>query len=112
MGVLCASDLRPLHTGGIDPLVRAAGDAGATGIHLAGGLTLGDLEGVIPGIVRAGLEVPSMRLPLAPRALGPRLARRAHERARADAKQRAEVARAKNHRRAQDSALTAISALL
>ena len=61
-----------MHGGGIDPLVRAAGDAGATGIHLAGGLVLADLEGVIPAIVRAGLEVSSMRLPLAPRALGPR----------------------------------------
>jgi hypothetical protein len=72
MGVLCASDLRPLHGGGIDPLVRAAGDAGATGIHLGGGLVLGDLEGVIPAIIRAGLAVPSMTLPLAPRALAPR----------------------------------------
>lgn len=71
MNLLCASDLRPLHRGGIDPLVRAAGDAGATGIHLAGGLVLGDLEGVIPAIVRAGLSVPSMALPLAPRALAP-----------------------------------------
>jgi hypothetical protein len=69
VNVLCASDLRPLHSGGIDPLVRAAGDAGATGIHLAGGIVLGDLEAVIPAVVRAGLAVPSITLPLAPRAL-------------------------------------------
>jgi hypothetical protein len=60
-----------MHGGGIDPLVRAAGDAGATGIHLGGGLVLGDLEAVIPAIVRAGLAVPSISLPLAPRALPP-----------------------------------------
>jgi hypothetical protein len=58
-----------LHAGGIDPLVRAAGDAGASGIHLAGGVYLADLEAVIPPLVRAGLAVPSMALPLAPRAL-------------------------------------------
>ena len=69
MNVLCASDLRPLHSGGIDPLVRAAGDAGATGIHIAGGIVLGDLEVVIPAVLRAGLSVPSITLPLAHRAL-------------------------------------------
>jgi len=67
--VICASDLRPLHAGGIDPLVRAAGDAGATGIHLAGGVFLGDFEAVIPAVLRAGLLAPSMALPLAPRKL-------------------------------------------
>ena len=61
-----------MHGRGIDPLVRAAGDAGATGIHLGGGIVLGDLEGVVPAIVRGGLSVPSMTLPLAPRALAPR----------------------------------------
>jgi hypothetical protein len=70
--VLCASDLRPVHSGGADPLVRAAGDAGATGIHLGGGLVLGDLEGVVRAVVRAGLAVPSIALPLPPRALAPR----------------------------------------
>jgi hypothetical protein len=72
VNVLCASDLRPVHSGGVDPLVRAAGDAGATGIHLGGGIVLGDLEGVVPAVVRAGLTAPSMTLPLPPRALGPR----------------------------------------
>jgi hypothetical protein len=69
VNVLCASDLRPLHSGGIDPLVRAAGDAGATGIHLAGGIFLADVEAVVPAVVRAGLAVSSVTLPLAPRAL-------------------------------------------
>jgi hypothetical protein len=55
--------------GGIDPLIRAAGDAGATGIHLAGGIWLADLEVVIPALLRAGLALPSVTLPLAPRAL-------------------------------------------
>jgi hypothetical protein len=67
--VLCASDLRPVHSGGIDPLIRAAADAGAAGIHLAGGIVLGELEAVIPAILRAGLAVPSITLPLPPRAL-------------------------------------------
>lgn len=69
MTVLCASDLRPVRAGGIDPLIRAAGDAGATGIHLGGGVWLADLEGVIPALLRAGLAVPSVTLPLAPRGL-------------------------------------------
>jgi hypothetical protein len=60
-----------VHASGIDPLVRAAGDAGAAGIHLAGGVVLGDLEAVVPAIVRAGLEIPSVALPLAPRPLAP-----------------------------------------
>jgi hypothetical protein len=72
VNVLCASDLRPVHLGGIDPLVRAAGDAGAAGIHLGGGIVLGGLEAVIPAILRAGLAVPSISLPLPPRALAPR----------------------------------------
>ena len=67
--VLCASDLRPLHGGGIEPLIRAAADAGATGIHLGGGIELVDLEMVIPAVLRAGLLAPSMMLPLAARAL-------------------------------------------
>src|SRR4051812_2360110 len=67
--VLCATDLRPLHSGGIDPLIRAAGDAGATGIHLAASVMLADLEAVIPAVLKAGLDVSSMRLPLAPRVL-------------------------------------------
>src|SRR5882672_4810927 len=69
VAVLCASELRPLHEGGFDPLVRAAGDAGATGIHLSGEVLLGDLEALVPGVLRAGLLIPSMTLPLAPRAL-------------------------------------------
>jgi hypothetical protein len=85
--VLCASDLRPVHGGGIDPLVRAAGDAGAAGIHLGGGVFLGDLGEVVPAIVRAGLLVPSMTLPLAPRALSPR--KRLPALAAADAEERA-----------------------
>jgi hypothetical protein len=67
--VSCASDLRPLKLGGVDPLIRAASDAGATGIHLGGGICLADLEGVIPALLRAGLAVPSITLPLAPRPL-------------------------------------------
>jgi hypothetical protein len=67
--VLCASDLRPLHSGGIEPLVRAAGDAGATGIHVGGGMFLRDLKEAVPAVLRAGLLVPSMTLPLAPRPL-------------------------------------------
>jgi hypothetical protein len=67
--VLCATELRPLHDGGIDPLVRAAGDAGATGIHLGGGIVLPDLERLLPAVLRAGLLVPSMTVPLAPRVL-------------------------------------------
>jgi hypothetical protein len=68
--VLCATDLRPLHKGGAGPLIRAAGDAGATGIHLAGGFALGDTEAAVPAILRAGLDIPSMTLPLPQRALG------------------------------------------
>src|SRR5262249_7413303 len=69
VAVLCATELRPLHVGGLDPLVRAAGDAGATGIHLSGEILLGDLEMLVPGALRAGLLIPSMTLPLAPRGL-------------------------------------------
>jgi hypothetical protein len=50
-------------------LIRAAGDAGATGIHLSGEILLGDLEALVPGALKAGLLIPSMTLPLAPRAL-------------------------------------------
>jgi hypothetical protein len=69
VAVLCATELRPLHAGGLDPLIRAAGDAGATGIHLSGEIVLGDLEALVPGALKAGLLIPSMTLPLAPRAL-------------------------------------------
>ena len=69
--VLCATELRPMHSGGIDPLVRAAGDAGATGIHLGGGVALADFKALVPAVLRAGLTIPSMALPLAPRALAP-----------------------------------------
>ena len=67
--VLCATELRPVHSGGIDPLIRAAGDAGATGIHLGAGVVLADLEAVVPAVLRAGLLIPSMTLPCAPRVL-------------------------------------------
>jgi hypothetical protein len=58
-----------MHTGGIEPLIRAASDAGATGIHLERGLVLGDLAEALPAVLRSGLVVPSMALPMAPRAL-------------------------------------------
>jgi hypothetical protein len=67
--VLCATDLRPLHGGGIELLIRVAADAGATGIHLAGGFFLGDLAPVATAILRAGQIIPSMALPLGPRPL-------------------------------------------
>jgi len=60
-----------MHSGGIDPLIRAAGDAGATGIHLGGGVALVDFAALVPAVLRAGLTIPSMTLPLAPRALAP-----------------------------------------
>jgi hypothetical protein len=69
VAVLCATDLRPLHAGGIDPLIRVAGDAGATGIHLAGSFFLGDLAPVATAVLQAGQIIPSMALPLGPRAL-------------------------------------------
>jgi hypothetical protein len=68
--VLGASDLRPLHGVGPDPLVRALSDAGAEGVHLGARFLLGDLAAAAPAILRAGLALPSMALPLAPRALG------------------------------------------
>ncbi|MDB4983072.1 MAG: hypothetical protein JWM82_3824, partial [Myxococcales bacterium] len=82
--VLCASDLRPLHKVGIDPLVRAASEAGAQGVHLGSRFALGDLAALAPAILRAGLTVPSMALPLPPRELGrgkriPSLAARASD---------------------------------
>ncbi|HEX4404699.1 MAG TPA: hypothetical protein VH560_07715 [Polyangia bacterium] len=58
-----------MHSGGIDPLIRAAGDAGATGIHLGGGVVLSELEAIVPAVLRAGLLIPSMTLPCAPRVL-------------------------------------------
>src|SRR5882672_5156700 len=70
--VLCASDLRPMRTGGVEPLIRAAADAGATGIHLGGGMVLDGLRAALPAVMRAGLLAPSMTLPLAPRALAER----------------------------------------
>jgi hypothetical protein len=69
VAVLCSTELRPLQAGGVDPLIRAAGDAGATGIHLSGEILLGELEALVPAVLRAGLLIPSMTLPLAPRAL-------------------------------------------
>lgn len=71
MAVLCATDLRPLHGVGVDPLVRAASDAGAPGIHLGGAILLEELPTLVPAALRAGLLIPSMTLPLAPRALAP-----------------------------------------
>jgi hypothetical protein len=68
--VLCASDLRPLHGVGIDPLVRAASEAGAEGVHLGARFALDDLAVAAPAILRAGLTIPSMALPLPPRELG------------------------------------------
>lgn len=68
--VLCASDLRPLHGVGIDPLVRAASEAGAQGVHLGARFALHDLAPLAPAILRAGLTVPSMALPLPPHELG------------------------------------------
>lgn len=70
--ILCATELRPLHGVGIDPLVRAVSDAGATGIHLGRGILLEELGVLVPGVLRSGLLIPSMALPLAPRALAPR----------------------------------------
>src|SRR5260221_7340145 len=68
--VLCASELRPIRAGGIEPLIRAAADAGAPGIHLGGGMVLDDFRAALPAVMRAGLVAPSMTLPLAERALG------------------------------------------
>lgn len=57
---------------GIDPLIRAASDAGATGIHLSGEILLEELPALVPAVLKAGLLIPSMMLPLSPRALAPR----------------------------------------
>lgn len=70
--ILCATELRPFHGVGIDPLVRAASDAGATGIHLGREVLLEELKVLVPGVLRSGLLIPSMSLPLAPRALAPK----------------------------------------
>src|SRR5258706_2938571 len=67
--VLCATGLRPMHGVGSDPLIRAAGDAGATGIHVGGEILLDELPSLLPSALKAGLLIPSMTLPLAPRAL-------------------------------------------
>jgi hypothetical protein len=58
-----------MHSGGIDPLIRAAGDAGATGIHLGRSFLLGDLAVAVPAVLKAGLLIPSLSIPIAPRAL-------------------------------------------
>jgi hypothetical protein len=68
--ILCATELRPRAGVGVDPLVRAASDAGATGIHLGADVLLDELAGIVPAVLRSGLLIPSMTLPLAPRALG------------------------------------------
>jgi sugar phosphate isomerase/epimerase len=68
--VLCASDLRPLHSAGVEPLVRAASEAGAEGVHFGRGFILGDLAGAAPALLKAGLTLASTCLPLAPRPLG------------------------------------------
>jgi hypothetical protein len=70
--ILCATELRPFHGVGIDPLVRAASDAGATGIHLGREVLLEELGALVTGVLRSGLLIPSMSLPLAPRALAPK----------------------------------------
>jgi hypothetical protein len=58
-----------MHAGGIEPLIRTASDAGATGIHLGGRFLLSDFKEAVPAVLRAGLLIPSMTLPLAGRAL-------------------------------------------
>ncbi|HVZ70784.1 MAG TPA: hypothetical protein VHJ20_00280 [Polyangia bacterium] len=68
--VLCASDLRPLPAVGTGPLVRAVSEAGAEGVALGSRFLLGDLTAAAGEILRSGLEIPVMALPLAPRALG------------------------------------------
>ncbi|HEY2732279.1 MAG TPA: hypothetical protein VGK52_20200 [Polyangia bacterium] len=59
-----------MRAGGVEPLIRAAADAGAPGIHLGGGMVLDDFRIAVPAVMRAGLVAPSMTLPLAERALG------------------------------------------
>lgn len=67
--ILCSTALRPLHGVGIDPLIRAASDAGATGIHLGGEVHLEELPAIVPAVLKSGLSIPSMTLPLPPRPL-------------------------------------------
>jgi hypothetical protein len=54
-----------------DSLVRAAADAGAEGVHVGAGVLLPDLAALAAVVLRAGLEVSAVALPLADRAPGP-----------------------------------------
>src|SRR4051812_43610250 len=67
--VLLASDVRPPRAGGEDPLLRLAADAGADGLHFAGGCDLELLGRLATSAIRLGLGVGSLTLPLPERPL-------------------------------------------
>ena len=66
-----ATDLRPPRADGGERITRLAAEAGAAGIHLGGGCDLEILSGaaLVSSALRLGLELPSVALPLAERAL-------------------------------------------
>jgi hypothetical protein len=73
--VLVSTDIRisrfETGTGPVaDSLVRVAADAGADGVALGGGVLLPDVAAIAAAVLRAGLSVSAVALPLAERAPG------------------------------------------
>ena len=67
-----ATELRPPSSDGGEAIARLAVESGAAGIHLGGSCTLELLAGapLLATALRLGLEIPTLTLPLAGRALG------------------------------------------
>jgi hypothetical protein len=66
-----ATDIRPPRADGGERITRLAAETGAAGIHLGAGCDLEILTGapLVGSALRLGLEIPSVALPLAERAL-------------------------------------------
>jgi hypothetical protein len=82
--VFLASDVRRPRGGGDDALARLAAETGAEGVHFGGGADLALVEAQAPTILRLGLSISSLALPLPERPLPagrrlPRLAAHARD---------------------------------
>jgi hypothetical protein len=82
--IFLASDVRRPRGGGDDALARLAAETGVEGIHFGGGADLALVDAQAPTILRLGLGIPSLALPLPERPLPvgrrlPRLAAHARD---------------------------------
>jgi hypothetical protein len=69
--VFLASDVRRPRGGGDDALARLAAETGVDGVHFGGGADLDLVAAQAPTVLRLGLGVPSLALPLPERLLPP-----------------------------------------